>query len=72
MPGGPDAGEHEHPGLSGQPEYGADLGAWTSTPLGSYIAVEIGGNFPPILPQLSLIPNPLPMTATAMMLCEAN
>jgi Flp pilus assembly protein TadG len=51
---------------------GANLGTWTATPLGSYIAVEIDGNFTPILPRLSLIPNPLPLTVKAMMLCEAN
>jgi Flp pilus assembly protein TadG len=54
------------------PGTGANLGAWTSTPLGGYIAVQITGNFTPIVPKLSLIPNPLPMTVTAMMLCEAN
>ncbi len=54
------------------PSNGANLGAWTSTPLGGYIAVQITGNFTPMVPKLSLIPNPLPMTVTAMMLCEAN
>ena len=54
------------------PSTGANLGAWTSTSLGGYIAVEIDGNFTPILPGLSLIPNPVPMTVKAMMLCEAN
>jgi Flp pilus assembly protein TadG len=54
------------------PSTGANLGAWTSTPLGGCIAVQITGNFTPIVPKLSLIPNPLPMTVTAMMICEAN
>jgi Flp pilus assembly protein TadG len=54
------------------PSTGANLGAWNSTPLGGCIAVQINGNFTPILPKLSLIPNPLPMTVTAMMLCETN
>jgi Flp pilus assembly protein TadG len=52
------------------PASGADLGAWNNTPLGSYIAVEIDGNFQPMVPILSLIPNPLPMTTKVMMLCE--
>ena len=44
------------------PATGTNLGPWTSTPLGSYIAVEIDGNFQPMCPGISLIPNPLPMT----------
>jgi hypothetical protein len=52
------------------PAGGANLGAWNNTPLGSYIAVEIDGNFQPMVPVLSLIPNPLPMTIKVMMLCE--
>jgi Flp pilus assembly protein TadG len=54
------------------PASGTNLGPWTNTPLGSYIAVEIDGNYTPILPSLSLIPNPLPTTVKVMMLCEAN
>ncbi len=54
------------------PASGANLGTWTNTPLGSYIAVEIDGNFQPIVPVLSLIPNPVPMTVKATMLCETN
>jgi Flp pilus assembly protein TadG len=54
------------------PSNGANLGTWTNTPLGGYIAVEIDGNFQPVLPGLSLIPSPLPTTVKAMMLCEAN
>ncbi len=52
------------------PASGNNLGAWTSTPLGGYIAVEIDGNFQPMVPLFSLIPNPLPMTVKVMMLCE--
>ena len=52
------------------PSSGANLGAWNNTPLGGYIAVEIDGNFQPIVPAISLIPNPLPMTVKVMMLCE--
>jgi Flp pilus assembly protein TadG len=54
------------------PSTGANLGAWTNTPLGGYIAVEIDGNFTPNVPRMSLIPISLPMTVKAMMLCEAN
>ena len=54
------------------PSNGANLGTWTNTPLGGYIAVEIDGNFMPLLPRLSLIPSPLPTTVKVMMLCEAN
>jgi len=54
------------------PSNGANLGAWTSTPLGGYIAVEIDGNFAPVVPGLSLIPSSVPMTIKVMMLCEAN
>ena len=52
------------------PGSGANLGAWNNTPLGGNIAVEIDGNFQPIVPVISLIPNPLPMTVKVMMLCE--
>lgn len=52
------------------PSNGANLGAWNNTPLGGNIAVEIDGNFQPIVPIISLIPNPLPMTVKVMMLCE--
>jgi Flp pilus assembly protein TadG len=51
---------------------GTNLGAWTSTPLGSYVAVQVTGNFIPMLHSVSLIPNPLPLTYTAIMLCEAH
>jgi Flp pilus assembly protein TadG len=54
------------------PSTGNNLGTWSNAPLGSYIAVEIDGNFTPIVPRLSLIPNPLPMAVKAMMICEAN
>ena len=54
------------------PTSGANLGAWNNTPLGSYITVEIDGNFQPIIPVVSLIPNPVAMTVKATMLCEAN
>jgi Flp pilus assembly protein TadG len=52
------------------PASGANLGAWNNTPLGGNIAVEIDGNFQPIVPFITLIPNSLPMTIKVMMLCE--
>jgi len=54
------------------PSTGANLGAWTAAPLGSYIAVEIDGNFQPICPGIGLLPSSMPWTTKVMMLCEAN
>jgi Flp pilus assembly protein TadG len=54
------------------PLTGANLGSWNSTPLGGSIAVTISGNYIPLLPAFSRIPNPLPLTTTAMMTSEAN
>ena len=51
---------------------GANLGTWSTAPLGSYIAVEIDGNFQPICPGISLLPSSMPWTTKVMMLCEAN
>ncbi len=54
------------------PATGANLGPWTSTPLGSYIAVEIDGNFQPMCPGISQLANTIPWTTKVIMLCEAN
>lgn len=54
------------------PTTGNNLGSWNNTPAGGSIAVQITGNYLPLLPWISLIPSPLAMTATAMMSCEAN
>jgi Flp pilus assembly protein TadG len=54
------------------PSSGANIGAWTDAGMGDCIAVQISGNFTPIVPGISLLPNPLPMTAKAMMYSEAN
>jgi Flp pilus assembly protein TadG len=51
---------------------GNNIGQWTDAGMGDCIAVQISGNFTPIVPHLSLLPNPLPMTAKAMMYSEAN
>jgi Flp pilus assembly protein TadG len=54
------------------PSTGANLGAWNSTPLGSYIAVEIDGNFQPICPGISQLASSTPWVTKVIMLCEAN
>jgi Flp pilus assembly protein TadG len=54
------------------PITGANLGAWNNTPLGGSIAVQISGNYLPLLPLFSRIPSPLAMKTTAIMTCEAN
>jgi Flp pilus assembly protein TadG len=55
------------------PLTGANLSSnWNNTPLGGSIAVQISGNYLPLLPVFSRIPSPLAMQSTAMMTCEAN
>jgi Flp pilus assembly protein TadG len=54
------------------PTTGANLGAWTSASLGQCIAVQVTGNYLPIVPKLSLLPTPLAMSSKAVMYCEAN
>ena len=54
------------------PTTGANIGEWTDAGLGECIAVEISGNFIPIVPTISLVPCPLPLTAKAVMYSEAN
>jgi Flp pilus assembly protein TadG len=54
------------------PATGNNIGQWTDAGMGSCIAVQISGNFTPIVPGISLLPNPLAMTAKAMMYSEAN
>ena len=54
------------------PTTGNNLGAWTNTTLGGSIAVQISGNYLPLLPTFSRIPSPLALSTTAMMTCEAN
>ena len=45
---------------------------WTDAALGQCIAVQVSGNFTPIIPGLSLLPNPLALTTKAVMQSEAN
>jgi len=54
------------------PSTGANLGAWNTTPLGGYIAVEIDGNFQPICPGISQLASSMLWTTKVIMLCEAN
>lgn len=54
------------------PTTGNNLGTWNNTTLGGSIAVQITGNYKPILPTFSRLPATIPMTVTAMMTCEAN
>jgi hypothetical protein len=54
------------------PTTGANIGQWTDAGLGDCIAVEIQGNFVPILPKLTLLPNPVVMDAKSVMYSEAN
>jgi Flp pilus assembly protein TadG len=54
------------------PASGANVGQWTDAGLGDCIAVQVTGNFTPIVPGITLLPNPLPMSTKAMMFSEAN
>jgi Flp pilus assembly protein TadG len=54
------------------PTTGANIGAWTSAPNGQCIAVQVTGNYVPIIPKFSLLPNPLAMSSKVLMYCEAN
>jgi Flp pilus assembly protein TadG len=54
------------------PTTGANLGAWTNTQLGQCIAVQVTGNYVPVIPKFSFLPNPLAMSAKSVMYCEAN
>jgi Flp pilus assembly protein TadG len=54
------------------PTTGANIGPWTNAALGQCIAVEISGNYTPIVPLVSLLPNPLPLGTKVVMYSEAN
>jgi Flp pilus assembly protein TadG len=54
------------------PTTGANIGAWTSAANGDCIAVQVTGNFVPIVPKFSLLPSSMSMTSKVMMNCEAN
>ena len=54
------------------PATGANIGTWTSAENGQCIAVQVTGNYVPIIPKFSLMPNPLAMSSKVLMYCEAN
>ena len=55
------------------PVTGANLGPWNLTPYGGSIAVQIDGDYVPVLPtSLGIVPNPIHFTSLSMMLSEAN
>ena len=54
------------------PITGANIGPWTSAANGHCIAVQVTGNFVPIIPTFSLLHTPVPMSSTALVGCEAN
>jgi Flp pilus assembly protein TadG len=54
------------------PTTGANIGVWTKAANGQSIAVQVTGNYVPIVPHFSLLPNPIAMSSKAMMNSEAN
>jgi Flp pilus assembly protein TadG len=54
------------------PTTGANLGSWTSAALGQCIAVQVTGNYVPLIPKFSFLPNPLAMGSKCVMYSEAN
>jgi Flp pilus assembly protein TadG len=55
------------------PLTGANIGAWNTTPYGGAIAVELEGTYTPMIAStFGIVPNPMPMKASSMMLSEAN
>jgi Flp pilus assembly protein TadG len=54
------------------PNTGANIGPWTKAENGQCIAVQVTGNYVPIVPNFSLLPKPLPMSSKALMDCEVN
>jgi Flp pilus assembly protein TadG len=54
------------------PTTGANIGVWTKAENGQCIAVQVTGNFVPMIPKFSLLPSLLSMSSKALMYCEAN
>ena len=54
------------------PNTGANIGPWTKTQNGQSIAVQVTGNYIPVVPHFSMLPSPLVMKSKALMDCEAN
>ncbi len=53
------------------PATGANIGAWTNAGLGQTVAVQITGNYQPMLSLASLLPVPIPVTSEAMVYSES-
>jgi Flp pilus assembly protein TadG len=54
------------------PITGANIGLWTKAQNGQCIAVQVTGNYKPVAPHFSLLPNALSMSSKTLMDCEAN
>jgi Flp pilus assembly protein TadG len=54
------------------PNTGANIGPWTKAENGECIAVQVTGNYVPMVPNFSMLPKPLAMSSKALMNCEAN
>ncbi len=54
------------------PITGANIGIWTNAANGQCIAVQVTGNFVPIVPTFSLLHTPVPMSSKALIECEVN
>ncbi len=53
------------------PSTGANIGAWTNAGLGQTVAVQISGNYQPLLSLASLLPTAIPISSTAMVYSES-
>ena len=53
------------------PTTGANIGPWTSAGLGGTVAVQITGNYQPMLSIAALIPNPIAISSEAMVYSES-
>ncbi|MFO0930230.1 MAG: hypothetical protein U0736_24920 [Gemmataceae bacterium] len=49
-----------------------NLGAWTDTAFGKAIAVDVTGQYAPLLPTFGFLPNPINLSARSIMRSEAN
>jgi Flp pilus assembly protein TadG len=54
------------------PTTGANIGPWTKAENGQCIAVQVTGNYVPMVPNFSMLPKPLAMNSKALMDVEAN
>ena len=51
---------------------GANTGAWTDAAFGEGICVQIDGDFRPVIPVISRLPDPLHLTVRSVLRSEAN